>query len=405
MKSESISRRLDQVKHLVSGASSAPAPAAPARYRKLAEAVGGELMVGPAGCFCRVTTTYPVGYPFGDRVLGDIDRAQMVSASSFSATECNGQTRVGDLLFLDTETTGLGGTGAVPFLIGCGSITLTGFEVRQYLLPDYSDEAAMLEQVLTEFAEDGTLVSYNGSAFDLNIIRDRLIVNRVSREIPHSYHFDLLHSARRLYRRRLSDCTLTNIEREVFGFHRAADIPGYLIPSVYFDWLQNDNLDPMASVLEHNQLDILALCFLLLRIDEVFGTDGATLDYADDLYSLSRVYGRRKRHEKAVANFPAVEEQPGKPAAADALFFYSMAFKRTGAWPQAVRLWKQLTGSPGREAFLACLELAKYYEHRVKDNGQAARYARMALKSGAGGTCQRTLLDRRLERLRRKLSL
>ncbi len=404
MSDDRLNRRLNRVKNLVGAKSPTSAPSnAPQRYQRLAEYLGGRLVDDPAGCFCLVTTKYPIGYRFGERTVAAHNDTAAVQISSFEAEERAGEARLDELLFFDTETTGLGGAGAVAFLVGCGSITPRGFEVRQYVLPDYGDEAAMLEHVLTEFAPERSPVSYNGRAFDMNLLRDRMIVNRVARQIPQAEHFDLLHSARRLYRRRLADCTLTNIEREIFGFHREGDIPGYLIPSVYFDWLQADNLEAMEPVLEHNRLDILALYFLLLQIDKIFRDEGASLDSIDDVYSLSRVYGRRKQNDKVAANYRSLAGISDRPPAPEVLLFHAMALKRIGDWPGAVEIWEELSAGNRPEAFAASLELAKYFEHRVKNLDQAFRYAQLALRQGGRDRRHQAALDHRLARLRRKM--
>lgn len=227
MKNDRLTRRLDCVKHLVAKSPThAESADVPPRYARLALAVGGETVVAPAGCYLEIETVFPFGFEFGSAKLGEPDVGISVAVSSYSALECDGEAPLADLVFIDTETTGLGGAGAVPFLVGCGSLERDGFAIRQYLLPDYNDEAALLEQVLTELGQHKTLVSYNGAAFDLTLIRDRFIVNRVAREVPCAGHFDLLHSVRRLFKRRVGDCSLTSIERELFGFYRQNDIPG-----------------------------------------------------------------------------------------------------------------------------------------------------------------------------------
>lgn len=410
MKQSKLTDRLDRIKTLVAGdhpRSTQPdesnRKAAPARYQKLAQAMGGRVVVDLSGCYTLVETNYPFGHKFGSQELVATQRSERVADSSFSVSESSATSKLGDLLFIDTETTGLGGAGAVPFLIGCGSLTADSFQIRQYLLPDYSDEAAMLEQVLTEFGSQKTIVSYNGLAFDMNLIRDRMIVNRVARQIPQAGHFDLLHSARRLWRRRLRDCSLTNIERQLFDFYRAGDIPGALIPSVYLDWVHGDQLDQMAAVLEHNRLDILALYFLLLKVDEAFGTEGDSLDFVDDRYSLSRVYGRRRRHEKVVANFGTLQARATQPLADDLLSYHALAFKRTGDWSRAVEIWNQLCQSAGREALEANLELAKYYEHQTKDLRRAVDHARQAVRFRPVSRRLGDQLKHRLTRLERKL--
>ena len=153
----------------------------PERYYRLAEALEGELVDRNSGAYCLVRTLYPWNEPFGSVTLERLDGAVTISRSAFSAHDCDGCVPVQSLLFFDTETTGLGGSGAVAFLIGFGSLTDDGFEIRQYVLPDYSDECAMLEDVLAECTDDRTLVSYNGAAFDVPVVRDRMIINRISR--------------------------------------------------------------------------------------------------------------------------------------------------------------------------------------------------------------------------------
>lgn len=403
MKNDRLTDRLDRFKQHITPADHDPAPAhIPTRCRRLADAVGGEVVTDRAGIYCRIATTYPIGFRFGNTVFEKPGPDASVAVSSYMALECAGEVPLANLLFVDTETTGLGGSGAVAFLVGCGSLRPDGFEVRQYLLPDYADEAALLEQVLAELKDEITLVSYNGAAFDLNLIRDRFIVNRVARDVPCAGHFDLLHSARRLFKRRLNDCTLASIEREVFAYYRQDDIPGHLIPSVYFDWLENDATEFLPAVLEHNRTDIVALYFLLLRVDEIFRSEGGVLDYADDLYSLSRVYGRRKHHQKVVANFETLRKSTGRPLDDEVLFFHSLAFKRQGQWREAVELWRQLVDLGGPAAFGAAVELSKHQEHQARDVQAALRYAVRAQQAGPPTRRLKEELHHRLSRLRRK---
>jgi len=290
-----LSSRLDRVQNHIGGAPKAKRkkPSAPTRYYTMAEQMGGELVERREGSFCKVIRTYDLNYRHGDIHMHDCLSADTILHSAFTADDSGGSFELDRLLFFDTETTGLGGSGAVEFLVGVGSIVDGALEVRQYLMPDYADEAGMLESLAEEFGNDKVIVSYNGAAFDVPIMRDRFIINRVGRDIPMDEHVDLLHATRRLYRRRLRDCSLGNIEREVFGFQRIDDIPGYLVPSVYFDWLSEERLDDMEAVLEHNRLDIVSLLFLARLISAIHETEGESLDEVDDLHSLSRLFTRR----------------------------------------------------------------------------------------------------------------
>ena len=406
MNADDLDKKLKRLHNYIVPSGSAPSPnesPATRRYQRLAGQLNGELVSCDEGSYCLVRTLYPYGHHFGDcRLLRP--PGESIDLSAFAVQPQQETAALSSMLFFDTETTGLGGSGAVAFLVGLGSLTNEGFEVRQYVLPDYPDEPAMLEEILTEFAGDFTMVSYNGAAFDLPLVRDRMIISRVARDFEPSRHLDLLHPTRRLFRRRLQDCSLTNIEREIFNFHRVDDIPGYLIPSVYFTWLADESLDLMAPVLEHNRLDILALYFLTLHLDEVFQSEGGSLAAADDIHSLSRIYGRRKQPEQVQAMYRRMTES-GETIAPDALLFHSLALKKAGQHDEAVRLWTELADGEGREAFLACLELAKHGEHRSGDLAAALASAERARRLLPESRRQRDDLNRRLARLRAKLRI
>ena len=77
-----------------------------------------------------------------------------------------------DGLFLDTETTGLaGGTGTFPFLIGLGWFENGSFVTCQLFARDFSEEPAMLAYLCELASEKRFLVTFNGKAYDLNLLR------------------------------------------------------------------------------------------------------------------------------------------------------------------------------------------------------------------------------------------
>lgn len=376
----------------------------PAHYKEMARCLGGQLISNHSGSFILVKHIFKNGTSLGRAKL-DIDRAKsLIPFDFFSTIVNNGSAPLKSLLFLDTETTGLGGSGAVAFLVGFGSVTKEGFEVRQYLIPDYSDETAMLESLLDEFGKSKTLVSFNGAAFDLPLLRTRMILNRTAREIDCCHHLDLLHPARRLFKRRLKDCSLTNLERELFKFNRKDDIPGYLIPSVYFDWLSERKLDGMFAVMKHNRLDILSLYFLLQHMVDVFVSDGSSLNEVDDLHSLSRIYGKRKETSKAMNLHEKIESLGTQNLAGDILLFKSMTLKKLRKFDQALNIWNDLAQYDNREGFLAALEIAKYLEHKEKDFLSALRMTKRAKEIAPSLFTVKTALTKRVGRLKTKIA-
>jgi len=405
MSSKSPQDKLNRYRDLIVGkATPAAKERAPKHYLRLAEFLGGTVETNHAGAYCLVKETYPLDHCHGN-MTGDFYAPDLGwPRAAFTSAEEEGRVDLSSLLFFDTETTGLGGSGAVAFLVGCGSVVEDGFEVRQYLIPDYPDEAAMLEALLIEFGPEKTLVSFNGAAFDLPLLRSRMIINRVARHIDYDFPIDLLHPSRRLFRRRLGDCTLTNLERELFQFYRDGDIPGYLIPSVYFDWLSEQTMEPLGVVLEHNRLDILSLYYLVNLVAEAYQSEGETLTEVDDLHSLSRLYGRRRQTDKVQDCYRRIDDLTDRRLPEDIVLFHSLNFKRAGDLPQAVALWQQLSQSQSREGFLANLELAKYFEHRARDFQQALECTRRAERLFTPSTRVKSALRRRLSRLQGRLS-
>ena len=260
------------------------------RYSLLADNLGGEIIERHNGAVCLVRTLFPWDFQFGNKRLSESRINLPVRMSDFMARESDEKIPIDNLLFFDTETTGLGGSEAVAFLVGCASVVEKGIEIRQYMLPDYGDEAALLEMLLDEFDDKKTLVSFNGAAFDCNILRDRMIVNRVSSTLPHAGNIDLLHTVRRLFRRSWKDCRLQTAEARLFSYYRVGDIPGSEIPELFFEWQHSDNLDGLPEVLLHNRIDIISMYFLMNHISGLFAEEGSNLVNSAERYSLARIY-------------------------------------------------------------------------------------------------------------------
>ena len=103
------------------------------------------------------------------------------------------------LLFLDTETTGLnGGAGTVAFEIGVGWFDARGMIIRQYVMRNYAQEAAMLKDIARLFEKADTIVTFNGKSFDLPLLESRMVMNRIRLPVTEYPHLDLLHAARRV---------------------------------------------------------------------------------------------------------------------------------------------------------------------------------------------------------------
>ena len=69
---------------------------------------------------------------------------------------------------------------------------------------------------------------------------------------------------------------LSNVEKQILDFHREDDVPGYLAPMIYFDYVERKDPEGMLKVLLHNELDILSLVSLYVHLSfQIIGIDSS----------------------------------------------------------------------------------------------------------------------------------
>jgi uncharacterized protein len=170
----------------------------------------------------------------------------------------------GDLLLLDTETSGLaGGAGTFAFLLGLARVEGASLVVRQYLATRFAGEAAMLDRLRESVARAGCIVTFNGKSFDVPLLIGRFALRREAHPFAGLPHCDLLHAARRSLRTDWPDCRLRTAEERALGFERVDDMPGAEVPAVWQQWLARGNADGLPKVLEHNRADLVSLLALV----------------------------------------------------------------------------------------------------------------------------------------------
>jgi uncharacterized protein YprB with RNaseH-like and TPR domain len=301
----------------------------------------------------------------------------------------------GDLLFFDTETTGLsGGAGTLVFLVALGRLSGGQFEVEQFFLADYPGEPEFLQQLAPALRSAGLFVSYNGRTFDAPLLAGRFALNRLSLELRG--HSDLLYWARRLWKRALGDCSLGSIEREVLGVRRAEDVAGHEVPGIYLDYLRRGWSPRLPLVWEHNLQDVRSLAELFTRLNRLLG--GEELAGGADLASLGSwllaAGGDERGLELLRRSFAQGDERAGRAL--------GLHLKRAGRWEEAADVWRSLAA--GRRSLFAAVELAKHAEHRLRDPAQALEWVHQVLDWGLPleARARRELAARR-ERLERKL--
>jgi uncharacterized protein YprB with RNaseH-like and TPR domain len=167
---------------------------------------------------------------------------------------------------LDLETCGL--AGSALFLIGLCRHVDGQPTVEMLFARNYAEEAAVLDTLWQTIAGQAVLLTFNGKTFDWPMVMERSIRHRLQFHAPHDpfLHIDILHHARRRWKKSLPNCRLQTLETHVCRRHRTDDIPGHRIPAVYADFVRTGFERDIDSVLHHNALDVVTLFDLALRL-------------------------------------------------------------------------------------------------------------------------------------------
>ena len=305
-------------------------------------------------------------------------------------------------LYVDTETTGLaGGTGTVPFLLGLAWLdeTTGAFVVEQALLRRLGEEAPILTLFAERVARASMLVTYNGKAFDMPLLRTRYVMNRLAApaEPP---HLDLVHLARRIHRARAGARTLVAVEADILGRVRVGDVAGGDIVATYAHFLRTGDDEALLGVVEHNVADVLAMVALVGLYGEPLGKSGedgeiyapAALD-GGDLAGVARTLRRAKALDRAAELAEAAVERGGGAVARRERGDIAKARgDKARALVDDEALAAEVDDASVR------LELVKLYEHHVR--GYAEALALLDRGTGEGDEAQ----EKRRARLTRKLA-
>jgi len=267
---------------------------------------------------------------------------------------------------IDTETTGLaGGTGTYAFIIGIGFWQGDKFIVRQYMMRDFNEEPAQLTALAEDFS--GSLISFNGKCFDLPLLLNRYRLHRFEPPFENTPHLDMLFPSRRIWKRNSPGFKLTQLEERVLGYARDGDIPSYLIPSIFFDYLQTQDETLLYPILNHNRDDVLSL-YQLVVIASAIIDQCLENDYNDDdlLLSIAEIFFNQGRYEQAIKITDKIKSKYASDNAINqASRLKAFSYKRLRMWEKAVKVFLNLYDR--KPDINIAIEIAKLYEHRLRD--------------------------------------
>lgn len=384
------------------GARDMPAPQAQPAHG-IEEEVGAVIVSTPYGETYEIEETYASDYRHGLYPLQVGTTPDVVAEYAREPSLLHIEPEA--YTFLDIETTGLSGsTGTYAFLIGAGRFYGGCFHVKQFFLPAPQGEPAQLTAFADFIYGSRALITFNGKAFDVPVLQTRFTLQGIASPFrPPPPHLDLLHLARRLWRERLPSRTLLDLEGQILGILRSqADIPSWIIPSLYFDYLSNGDARLLKGVVYHNAKDILGLVTLFNHANHLLNNP---LDRPEtpalDLAGIGRLYETLGRMEEArqlyeQCLFLGLPEELQHQTQRR----LSAIYKRAENWDSASLIW-ETAANAGH--IYAHIELAKYFEHHRKDIPAALHWTQSALDHLAQALHKDLDLRRDLENRRDRL--
>src|SRR5262249_28981891 len=250
-------------------------------------------------------------------------------------------------VFLDTETTGLsGGTGTYAFLVGLAFFDGDDVVIQQYFMRHPGEEPALLTAIREPLAAFPIWVTFNGKAFDVPLLQTPYRYGRRACLPEPTFHLDMLHPARRLWRNRLPSCSLATLERALLGVARRNDVPSWLIPSVYFDFVRRGTVDPLRAVFSHNAQDLLSLAALVGLVAQIVDEPPRYAGYVDTC-ALLRMYRDAGLAFEAESWVRAALSRAQPAEQGSLLWELAAILRRAVDLAGAARLWADLAIVPG----------------------------------------------------------
>ncbi len=319
----------------------------------------------------------------GNVKLGEIYRINDDFLRTVFYSSCAGydkKIRPEDLLFIDVETTGLSaGAGTIIFLLGMVEIKEDGIRVKQYFLPSFSSEWLFIRELSNDIFSKKIIVTYNGKSFDYHIIKNRFVIQGYPFKDDFHLHFDLLYPARKFWKGLLEQYSLGTVEYRVLGFKRYEDVHGSEIPLLYFRFLNSGDTEIVKRIVHHNRMDLLSLVALLVRLREIIDFSINKNKRDGLLFNIGAVAGHFLNCKKLV-EARKVLQRHGKSSVE--IFRLGLVYKKTGEHRDAISAFlRSIEISRDLRIYLSgCVELAKIYEHVLKNYKEALNYTQKALR-------------------------
>jgi len=401
-------RRKREQERRVAAAPSGPGLAPPTLApRASGEPTGLVQEQGENGKFFARNTEYAAGDKHGDWALDEVDGADRGTIELLAGDSRLAQLDLRTSVFLDTETTGLGGgAGVYVYMIGLGYFDGDRFRLWQGFLRSPREERVLLAEVARRIRSASAVVSFFGKSFDRHRLDDKMAIAGIPSPFEELPHLDLYHPFQRLTRKRMVDGRLATMESQLCGLAREDDLPGAFAPEAWFDYLA-ERPHRLEGVFRHNRDDVLSLVTLsayLGRVGEETRVDGRGLDGPPGARArgLARSHLERGERDAALAwvDRALTREREEGFDVRDLIFSRAELLRRLGRDEPALEAFAELAqGADDRWTLRGLVETAKILEHKLKD----PIGARLACRNGLG-LVGRVCTGRERERFERELN-
>ena len=378
-----------------------------AKSKKIDEIITGQWRNGIQNTIYCHTSFFPQKSLYGHtNIESKSGFSELLEFYNFSNTDSAGAC-IRDFVFLDTETTSLGyGSGTVVFMVGICYFLDDGLYIEQVFMDKDAEEADYLAYIDAKLQQFNFICTFNSKTFDIPVLRSRFILNKLIPSFFQKNHIDILQLSRQIWSTKLGSCRLSELEKQILGFHRnSEEIPGWLVPQIYFDYLKSGDPTPLSGVFYHNECDIVSLALLFFELASKFENYSSS-SHMTDTIQVARAFFKKKLWQKAkssVENLDSRQLSDDDKLIRAKIMGYSL--KKMGDYKQSADWFKIAESLCCHEA---STELAKYYEHKIRDNRQALIYAKKSLGfMDQSGNCSYTLkhdFEKRITRLERKIN-
>jgi tetratricopeptide (TPR) repeat protein len=172
---------------------------------------------------------------------------------------------------------------------------------------------------------------------------------------------------------------------QILGASRTEeDITGWDIPRLYFEFLRDGDPTPLKRVFYHNAMDVISMVALFNHMAGVLDDPfGGAIQHAADWVAVAKLYEDLGDVDRAARLYiHALEHADDWPqrlplaSLIEAIERLAQIHKHQDNLEAAVVLWQQ---AAQRQHLDAHVELAKFYEHRLRDYPAAVEWTESAI--------------------------